>query len=140
MNSLPWVQIILITVIAWIGGALWFSPLMFGKRWMKIHHAKVLTEAQMKDMSKGMAILMMWEMIATLLMVIGLACVIRAIPEYSGVKVAFMTWLAFALPVTISTVLWGNDKKNVMCEKIALSAGYRLVVFLAAGYVISCLA
>jgi hypothetical protein len=33
--SLPWIQIIIMTILSWVGGALWFGPL-FGKMWMKI--------------------------------------------------------------------------------------------------------
>lgn len=35
--TLPWMQIFIMTIVSWIGGALWFGPL-FGKVWMKIHH------------------------------------------------------------------------------------------------------
>jgi hypothetical protein len=37
--TLPWLQIIIMTVLSWIGGAMWFGPI-FGKIWMKIHHGE----------------------------------------------------------------------------------------------------
>ena len=77
------------------------------------------------------------EVIASALMVIGLACVIRAIPEYSGIQNAFMVWLGFVLPMTVSNTIWGGDKREVMMIKVILATGYRLVSLLAVGYILS---
>lgn len=73
---------------------------------MKIHHEKTLSDAEMKEMSKGMAVLMGLELAATLLMMIGLACIVGAIPEYSGVKIGFLVWVAFILPMNVSNTIW----------------------------------
>jgi uncharacterized membrane protein YciS (DUF1049 family) len=48
-----------------------------------------------------------------------------------------MIWLAFVMPECVSVVLWGNDKKSVMFEKILLSSSYRLIALIAAGYVLA---
>jgi hypothetical protein len=106
MDSLNWIAISVVTVANFILGALWFS-LFFGKQWMQIHHGdKVPSEAEMAEMSKGMWVLMVSEFIATTLMIIGVACIMRAIPEYSGLQIAFMIWLAFIMPMIVSGVLW----------------------------------
>ena len=81
--------------------------------------------------------LMVTELVMCTLMVIGLACVIRAVPEYSGILTAFMVWLAFVLPTLTSTVIWGGDKKEWMCAKVAVTGSYRLIALLAIGYVLS---
>jgi hypothetical protein len=81
--------------------------------------------------------LMVIEFVAILLMVIGLACVVRAIPQYSGMMTAFMLWLAFVLPTMTSTVIWGADTKKYMATKIAVSSICRLIGLLATGYVLS---
>jgi hypothetical protein len=81
--------------------------------------------------------LLVTEFAATALMIVGLACIIIAIPEYSGVKNAFMIWLAFVMPAGVSVVLWGGDKKEWMCTKIALIASNRLIALLVAGYILS---
>ena len=80
---------------------------------------------------------MVIELIASALMVIGLACIMGAIPEYSGVRNAFMIWFVFVLPTLTSTVIWGGDKKESMCTKIAITGSYRLIALLAIGYVLS---
>lgn len=137
MQGLNWTLIIIMTVANFALGAIWHGPL-FGKIWMRIHHGdKVPSDAQMKMMMEGMWKLMVAELVATFLMVVGLACVIRAIPEYNPMQTAFMVWLAFVLPTMTSTVIWGNDAKKWMCAKVAISSVCRLVGLLAAAYVLS---
>lgn len=137
MDSLNWLAIAVVTVGSWMFGALWFGPI-WGKIWMKIHHGeKKMSDAEMKEAMKGMWKLLVSEFAATALMMIGLACIIIAIPEYSGVRNAFMIWLAFVMPAGLSVVLWGNDQKKWMCTKIALIASNRLISLLMAGYILS---
>ncbi len=78
---------------------------------------------------------MVSELVVTFVMMIGLACIVRAVPEYSGVQNAFMVWLAFVVPISISNVIWGSDKREDMVTKILITVGYRLVPMLVAGYV-----
>lgn len=136
MDSLNWLAIAVITVWSWMFGAVWFGPI-WGKVWMRIHHGdRKFTDAENKEMMKGMWKLLVTEFIATALMIIGLACIIIAIPEYSGARNALMVWLAFVMPAGVSVVLWGNDAKKWMCTKIALIASNRLIALLVAGYVL----
>lgn len=137
MPEINWLAVAVLTVGSWMFGAVWFGP-VWGKLWMWIHHGeKSPTPAEMKKLSEGMWKLLVTEFVATALMIIGLACVINAIPELSGVKNAFMVWLAFVMPAGMSVVLWGNDAKKWMCTKIALIASNRLISLLVAGYVLS---
>lgn len=137
MDSLNWLAIGVVSIGNFVLGALWFS-VFFGKQWMWIHHGdKTPTEKEMKEMSKGMGVLMLSEFVATTLIIIGLTCIIRAIPGYSGVQTAFMVWLAFIMPMIVSTTLWGNDRREGRLLKVVLSSSYRLVALLAAGYILS---
>lgn len=96
--SLNWVAIATVTAMIWMFGAVWFGPI-WGKLWMRIHHGeKKMSDAEMQEAMKGIWKLLVTEFIASALMVIGLACIIDAIPEYSGVQNAFLIWLAFVMP------------------------------------------
>jgi hypothetical protein len=137
MSELNWLAIALVTLGSWIFGALWFGPI-FGKLWMRIHHGeKKFTESENKKLMEGMWKLLVTEFIMTALMIIWLACIIIAIPEYSGVKNALMIWLSFIMPAGVSVVLWGTDAKKIMFLKIVLIASNRLIALLAAGYILS---
>lgn len=77
------------------------------------------------------------EMMVTFLMITSLACIIQAIPQYSGVQNAFMLWLGFVVPMTVSNIIWWGDKREWWVKKILISVSYRLIVFLVAGYILS---
>ena len=81
--------------------------------------------------------LMLAEFFVSFLMIIGLACIIRAIPKYSGVRNAFMIWIAFVLPTLTSSVLWGGDKREWMSIKVLITGSYRLIALLLAGYILT---
>lgn len=137
MQELNWMAIAIMTVASFALGALWHGPI-FGKLWMRIHHGdQNMTDAEMKKAMEGMWKIMLAELIATLLMIIGLACTIRAIPTFPPMQTAFMVWLGFVLPTMTSTVLWGNDAKKWMGTKIAISSTCRLISLLATAYVLS---
>lgn len=78
---------------------------------------------------------MVSEIVATFLLMAGLACLVNSLPEYTGVQIAFKLWLAFVLPITVSNVIWGGDKRENMVAKIVITAVYRLIPMLVAGYV-----
>ena len=136
MDSLNWIAIVGLTLMAFILGPIWYGPL-FGKTWMRIHGHDKKSPAEQKKAMEGMWKLMVSEIIATFLIIIGLACIIRAIPEYSGIQNALMVWLAFILPMSVSNVIWGGDRKSDMPIKITLIITYRLIILLVAGYVLA---
>jgi Protein of unknown function (DUF1761) len=136
MDSLNWLSIVIMTVVNFMFGHLWFGP-FFGNQWRQMHGLDCLDEVQKKKMMTGIWKIMVSELIATFFIMVGLACIIRAIPEYSGVQNAFMIWLAFILPLTVSNVIWGGDKREYMVSKIMITAGYRLIPMLIAGYVLT---
>lgn len=137
MVTLNWIAIIISTVISFAIGAVWHGPI-FGKLWMRIHHGKdSFNDAEMKKSMEGMWKLMVTEFVASLLMIIGLACIIRAIPEYSAIQNAFLIWVAFVVPVMTSTVIWGADAKKWMATKVAIASAGRLVSLLIAAYILA---
>ena len=135
--ELNWIAILIITVASFFVGAAWHGPL-FGKLWMKIHHGdKKFTDEEIKKAMDGMWRIMLMEFIATLLMVMTLDFLMRIIPDFSGMHIAFMIWIGFVLPTMGSTIIWGNDSKKWMFAKVAISSSFRLLSLVAAGYVLS---
>ena len=88
-------------------GALWYSPLMFGKMWMKLMNInpKKMTEAQKKGMGKSYA----FTFASSFLMAFVLAHFVdymgaRTVVE--GIQTAFWIWLGFVATITLNSVLW----------------------------------
>lgn len=130
--------IAIITLISFFFGAAWHGKFFFGRLWMRIHHGKDdFTEAEMKKAMEGMWKNMLAEFISTLFMIMTLDFLTKIISGYSPLHIAFMVWLGFVLPTMTSTVVWGGDKREWMVTKILISASFRLISLLLAGYILS---
>ena len=81
--------------------------------------------------------LLLTEFIASFLMITSLACLVGSITELPGAKIGFMAWLGFVVPMTVSNIIWGGDKRKWWIQKILVSVSYRLLVFVLAGYILS---
>lgn len=135
--SLNWIAILVATIVSFAGGALWHGPL-FGKIWMRIHHGDIKMSAEeMARSMEGLWKLLLAEFVATFIMVMTLDFLMQMLPKFSGMHMAFLVWLGFALPMMTSVVLWGNDQKKNMATKIAVSGSYRLIALVIAGYILS---
>ena len=53
-----------------------------------------------------MMVLMALELIATLMMMMTLAFLVKMLPGFSGMHISFLVWIGFLLPMTVSNVLW----------------------------------
>ena len=133
--TINFLVIIVVTIASFIGGALWFGPI-FGKVWMKIHHADKLSKEEMQKAMKGSWKLMLGEFILTFVISYFLYLIVRQCSTLiSALDTTFYIWLGFVLPTAVSSVLWGNDDRKVMLKKVAISSTYRLVALLAAAYI-----
>ncbi len=125
--SINFFAIILATIISFGLGSLWFSKL-FGKTWMKIHHAD---PKEMSMSMKSMWKFFLTEFVLTFIINFFLYIVIMQSTSLMFASVTvLLLWLGFILPTITSSVLWGNDNKKYMVKKIALSSVFRLLAML----------
>lgn len=137
-TSLNWIAIIVISIVSFFGGAAWHGKYLFGNIWLRMHYGKdEFTDEETKKAMEGMNIIMFAEFIATFLMVMTLAFLMKVLPGFSPWHVAFLVWIGFVLPTITSTVIWGADAKRWMMPKILISGSFRLVALLFAGYILS---
>ncbi len=110
-SSINWQAILVATLAAYIFGALWYSPLLFGKLWMKLNG---LTKADAeKAKAKGMTIAYVLQFVATLVMTFVFAMILEMnVVEgaKTGLIIGFYLWLGFSATTSIGAVLW--DKKS----------------------------
>lgn len=94
MDSLNWVAIFGVTLMGFILGPLWYGPLLFGNVWMRIHGHDKKSPAEQKKEMEGMWKLMVSEFIATLLIMTGLAWIIKAtaMNTEGALHVALWVW------------------------------------------------
>lgn len=102
---------------------------------MKIHWADgKMSKKAVEEAAKGLWKLLIPEIAACFAMVAALAYAASIRPDVPGYLVGAFVWAGFVLPTYVTATLWGNDDRKWMFAKIALSASYRLVVLLMAGY------
>lgn len=133
--TINYLAIILLTIVSFVIGWVWFSKPFFGRIWMRLHGMNKLTPEE-KDMmmydGKG---LMFTEFILTLVLnYILYLVIIESVTLNSALMTTTFLWLGFVLPTNISTVIWGSDGKKGAVLKVAISSVYRLIMMLIAAW------
>src|SRR3954469_21780742 len=125
-------HILAAAVAAWLIGALWYSPVMFAKAWVKAHGYTAEQIAAMQVM-QGKVIA------ATLVAMILMASVLQIFLSHlgadsvaDGVLWAFHAWLGFALPLGFIAHLYSGKKLAAWL----IDTGYQLVYLLVMGAIL----
>ena len=135
--ALPQLNPLAILAAAVVGmaiGALWFSPMLFGKIWMRLN--KIKPSAIKKAKKKGMGKTFFLQFLALLVMsfVISVALKSSGYNTLSqGFALGFWSWAGFVMPITIGTVLWGKKPLKLW----ALEDAHNLLVILTMALILS---
>jgi hypothetical protein len=135
MLSSPIISILFVSLIQYVVGALWYSPLLFGKMWMDIMGVSHLSKEELQKMQKSMLPFYGLQLLLTLLTTTFLYFTMHFLPLPSGLSLAFLIWLGFIMPTQVTTVLWGNTKKNKWLKQILITTSYQLLSLLFAAFV-----
>ncbi|MFZ1720458.1 MAG: DUF1761 domain-containing protein [Candidatus Moraniibacteriota bacterium] len=123
--------IIAATVAQFILGALWYSPLLFGKWWMQIMEMAQLSKEEQKNMQKAMAPFYIVQILLTLLSTFVLAMFVQYLQManvgFHAYGVAGWIWLGFIAPTQIASVIWANTKREYWWKQIFIMTSYQLV-------------
>lgn len=120
-------------VVSMIIGFLWYSPMLFGKQWMKLMG---LTKEKLEKAKKTMGPMYGVSFVATFVMAVVLGIVVNfalATSAQEGMRLGFLMWLGFVAPVMVSDVIFGDKTWDLLL----LNAGYQLVSLMAMGSVLA---
>ena len=128
----PALHVLVAAVVAWLIGALWYSPVLFAKAWVKAHG---YTDEQVKAMQ-----VMQGKVIGlTLVAMILIAAVLQIFLNHlgvthlhGGIMWSFHAWLGFALPLGFIAHLYSQKKWAAWF----IDLGYQLVYFVAMGAIL----
>jgi hypothetical protein len=113
-------------------GFVWYSPLLFARRWMVLMGYDPDDKAKIAEMQKSAGPSYMLSLVASLLSaaVLGKIIVIATIntPLY-GLKMGLAVWLGFVTTVQLTNSLFSRQPAKLY----AINTGYQLVCFLAMG-------
>ncbi len=128
--------VLLAGVASMIIGFLWYSPMLFGKKWMTLMG---LTKEKMEDAKAEMGKTYGISFVLALVTAYVLSHVMtlsenfyQYSPMQTGLISAFWMWLGFIMPVQTTEVLFGGKK----WELFAINTSYQLASLLAMGVVL----
>ena len=125
------------TIVQFILGALWYSPLLFGKMWMHIMECTGLSKDELKKMQKEMMPFYALQLFLTLFMTISFANLVPYMPDFSIYHIVFWIWVGFVVPTQIGSVIWGNTKKKYWLKQIFITCGFAFVAVMVAAFILS---
>ncbi|MEM3112866.1 MAG: DUF1761 domain-containing protein [Candidatus Pacearchaeota archaeon] len=132
--NVNYLTILIASVISFLIGVLWYSPLLFGKWWAK------LTDTGKKpviEMIKKKAIVgCLVGFLAQLVMTYVLAHFIiyaDAITLIDGAIIGFWTWFGFVATIFLGMALWENKPAQLYL----LNSGYWLLSLIVQGMILS---
>ncbi len=124
--------ILLTSVAQFVVGALWYSPLMFGKTWMNIMEASHNSKEELAKMQKSMMPFYALQFFLTITSSIFLYFFLREFMLRGAIELALFVWVFLIVPTQVSAVIWGNTKKNKWAKQIAITTGCSLVCYIIA--------
>lgn len=129
-------------VVAMVLGFIWFGPL-FGKRWGKVIGSNFdsMSAEQKKAMQKKMGPVYILAFLLNILTFCVLSRFMQSpnalLGNGSSMSIAFYAWLGLVMPIIASSAMWSGRPRKHAWEMFFLSAGYNLVLFLIAGWVLA---
>ncbi|HEY6230028.1 MAG TPA: DUF1761 domain-containing protein [Pyrinomonadaceae bacterium] len=126
--------VIVATVLHFILGGLWYSPLLFGNKFLQII---AWTPQQLAAMeAKGPAKELIIAFVTSLVLVYILAHFVqytKATTAMAGIQTAFWLWLGFIATTNIATVLFEQRPLGLYL----INVGYQLVACVIAGAILA---
>ncbi len=130
-------RIIIAAVAQFILGALWYSPLLFGKWWMEMMECGDLLKEELLKKQKEMAPFYALQLFLTLFATFAFAHFVPFVLAFSIYHIAFWIWLGFLVPAQIGSVIWGNTKKKFWAKQIFVMLGMQLAGIMLAALILS---
>ena len=126
------VGVLIAAVASFILGMVWYSPNVFGKKWMKL--AGISNKKMKEAKEKGMMLNMLGGFVSSVLM----AGVLSIFLAYAGAAtipaalvVAFLLWLGMIATTQIGAILWEGKPAGLFCLNTSYSLANLFVMAIA---------
>lgn len=129
--------VVVATVAQFILGAVWYSPLLFGKWWMQIMECTDMSKEEMEKMKSKMMPFYGLQFLLTLFTTVSFANLLPYIPSFGPYHVAFWIWIGFIVPVQIGSVVWANTKQKFWLKQIFVMAAFQFVSMMLMAWIVS---
>lgn len=136
-TQVNYLSIVVATVVQFVLGAFWYSPLMFGKMWMSIMEVSHYTKEELQKMQKTMMPYYLLQIVITFVTTWVLAHFIGANQSLVSYLITFWVWIGFVFPTSVSSIVWGSTKRKYWLKQIAISGGMQLIGLMLATYILT---
>lgn len=128
--AINYLAVIIAAIASMIIGALWYSPILFGKQWMVImgFSEEHLEEMKREGMGKSYAI----SFVASLIMSFVIAQIVEtwnAIDIGDAFEITILVWLGFIVTILLNSVLW--ERRPVRLYLINISHYFVAILVMA---------
>lgn len=127
--SIDYWAVLVAAIAAMVLGGLWYSPLLFGKQWMKLMNIDPKRMAEMKKnpvmkkkVNRAYA-LMFLGVLVTAFVLAHFVDYVEATTVAEALQAGFWLWLGFIVPVMLGGVLWEEKPWTLYL----LNVSYQLV-------------
>ncbi len=137
-----WLAILVAAIVIFILGGLWYSPMLFSKKWMALQN-KTEEQARAEMASANMPLMYVSAFITALITAAVMAHILSHLvsgPDYvihpsaaHGAMFGFLCWLGFAAPSSYGTALFSGKPKQLWL----IDSTYNLVSFVLAGAILA---
>ena len=131
--DINYLAVLIAAIVYYVGGALWYSPILFGKTWMGLVG---LTEEKMKEGQKEAWKSYLIGGISAILISYGIARIeayLDVITDGAGLHVGFWTWICFVITtMATNTAFAGRSFKLLLID-----GGYHLYGFVVMGVILA---
>jgi hypothetical protein len=133
-----WLAILVAGIVIFILGGLWYSPILFAKKWIALQNK---TEEQMRAEAAGanMPLIYASAFITGLIIAWAMALVFAHIANdmqmnaAHGALLGFILWLGFAASTSYATALFSGKPRQLWL----IDTAYNLVSFVLAGIILA---
>jgi len=136
--AINWLAVFVAAIVMFILGGLWYSPVLFAKRWIALLGR---TEEQMREQAAAanMPVLYISAFLCAFLTALVMSHFIAHMsnvvtPDVAhGALFGFACWIGFAAPTSYATAIFSGTPK----QRWAIDSGYNLVSFILAGIILA---
>jgi hypothetical protein len=136
LEHLNYLAVAVCTVIYFVIGGTWFSPILFSKPWMDGHKIVMPTDDIAKaEMRKKMPTQMLTTFIVCFIMTVAMACLVSIFNSHSaivGIKIGLLASVFGGGTILLSHMFTGKSMKTMMID-----AGYHIVGLIVVGIILS---
>jgi len=135
MYAVNYLAILVAAVVAVAIGWAWYSPMLFGKQWMRAAGMGDMTPEMQKEGMKKMPKALVGSVIAQLVLayvMVYFAQMMGVVTSYGAIELAIWAWVGFTATALVHTVLW--EGKSL--AYYAIVSGYSLVTFIVTALIV----